>query len=106
MAKYLFEVNYTADGVRGLMSQGGSARVAAAKAAVESVGGTLETFYFAFGDTDVYAIGDLPDAATAAAFALTITASGAVTCRTVALLTPEELDAASAVQVGYRPPGS
>jgi uncharacterized protein with GYD domain len=60
MPKYLLEVNYTLDGVRGVLSQGGTARQAAAQAAAESVGGTLESFFFAFGGTDVYVIADMP----------------------------------------------
>ena len=43
MPKYLLQVNYTLDGVKGVLSKGGSARKAAAQAAAESVGGTLES---------------------------------------------------------------
>ena len=60
MPKYLLQVNYSLDGVKGVMSQGGSARKAAGEAAAASVGGTLESMYFAFGDTDVFAVADLP----------------------------------------------
>ena len=66
MPKYLLQVNYTLEGVKGVLSKGGSARKAAAKAAAESVGGTLECMYFAFGSTDAFAIADLPDNAAAA----------------------------------------
>ena len=45
MPKYLLQVNYTLDGVKGVLSKGGSARRAAAQAAAESVGGTLESIY-------------------------------------------------------------
>jgi uncharacterized protein with GYD domain len=106
MPKYLLEVNYTLDGVRGLLTQGGSARQAAAQAAAESVGGTVESFLFAFGGTDVYVVADLPDNAAAAALSLAVTAAGGVTAKTVVLLTPAEIDAAVAKQVSYRPPGS
>ena len=61
MPKYLLEVTYTLDGVKGLNAEGGSARVAAATELVESLGGKIESFYFAFGDTDVYVIVDMPD---------------------------------------------
>ena len=60
MAKYLLEVNYTLDGVKGVKAKGGSARLAAAKAAAESVGGSIECLYFAFGGTDVYASATSP----------------------------------------------
>ena len=76
MPKYLLEVSYTLDGVRGVMAKGGSAREQAARAAAESVGGTLESFYFAFGSADVFTVADLPDNAAAAALALTVTAGG------------------------------
>ena len=61
MPKYLLEVEYTLDGVRAVLAKGGSARRAAAATAAKSVGGKLESFYFAFGGTDVYAVADLPD---------------------------------------------
>ena len=63
--------------------------------ALESAGGSLEHFYFAFGDTDAYVIVDLPDAEAAAAVALTVNSAGGATTRTVLLLTPEEVDAAA-----------
>jgi uncharacterized protein with GYD domain len=105
MPKYLFQAQYTADGVKGLLSKGGSARRAAAQAMAESVGGSLEAFYFAFGTTDGFAIVELPDNSAAAAMALTISGSGAVTANTTVLLTPEEIDAASQAKVQYAPPG-
>ena len=106
MPKYLLEVHYTQAGVHALLEKGGTVRKNAASAVVKSVGGKLEAFYFAFGDVDAYAIADIPDAESAAALALTISASGAVTVKTVALLTPAEIDAAAEKKVTYRPPGS
>ncbi|MGA2472011.1 MAG: GYD domain-containing protein [Acidimicrobiales bacterium] len=61
MSKYLLEVEYTLEGVRGLKSEGGSARVAAASALIEGLGGKVESFYFGFGATDVFVIVDMPD---------------------------------------------
>ncbi len=107
MPKFLFKANYTApSGVQGLLKDGGTKRVEAARAAIEGAGGTLESFYFAYGDTDVFAIIDAPDAATATAIVLTINASGAVTGTTVPLITPEEVDEAAQKQIDYRPPGA
>ena len=106
MAKYLFRVNYTLDGVKGVLAKGGSARKSAASAAAKSVGGKLDSLYFAFGDTDVYAVADLPDTAAAAAFALTVSASGGATVDTTVLITPEEIDEAAGRSVKYKPPGS
>jgi uncharacterized protein with GYD domain len=106
MAKYLLEVNYTLDGVKGLKSKGGSARVAAATELIKGLGGEIESFYFAFGDTDVYVIADLPDNVSAAAAALTISAGGGATARSVVLLTAAEVDGAVAKKATYRPPGN
>lgn len=106
MPKYLLQVNYTLDGVKGVLAKGGSARKAAAQAAAESVGGKVESFHFAFGSTDAYVIADLPHNAAAAAVALTVSASGGGTITTTVLLTPEEIDRAAGSGVNYRPPGS
>ena len=105
MPKYMLQVTYTLEGVKGVVSKGGSARKAAARAAVESAGGTLESMYFAFGSTDVFAIADLPNNAAAAAVALTVSGSGGATLNTVVLLTPEEIDEATQSGVQYTPPG-
>jgi len=106
MPKYLLEVQYTLDGVRGVLAQGGSARKTVAAAAAKSAGGKLESYHFAFGKNDVYAIADLPDNAAAAALALAVSAGGGATVRTVVLLTPEEVDTAAGINVKYKPPGS
>jgi len=105
MPKYLLKVNYVGEGIQGLLEEGGTRRRAAAEALVKSLGGSLETMYFAFGETDVYAIGELPNTQAAAALALTLGASGRVTCETVVLLTPEEVDAAARLTPHYRAPG-
>ena len=105
MPKYLLKVSYTAEGVKGLMKVGGSARREAADAAVKSVGGRLESMYYAFGEDDVYAIVEGPDNASMAAAAMAISATGLVKAHTVVLLTPEEIDQASKKTVSYTPPG-
>jgi len=105
MAKYLLQVCYTAEGAKGLIKDGGSARRAAAQKAAESLGGRLESFYFAFGDTDAYVLADMPDHASVAAITLALAASGATTSRTTVLLTPEEMDQATRKSPAYRAPG-
>ncbi len=105
MAKYLFEVSYTAQGAEGLLKGGGSKRRAAAEQAVKSVGGKLESFYFAFGDADAFVIADLPDQASATAVSLAVAASGGARCKTVVLMTPEEVDQASKKPLTYTGPG-
>ncbi|MGH9272694.1 MAG: GYD domain-containing protein [Ilumatobacteraceae bacterium] len=105
MPKYMYEINYTLDGVKGVVSKGGSARQAAARAVAESVGGTLESFLFAFGGIDAYVVVDLPDNAAAATVGLAVSAGGGATAKTVVLLTPEEIDDATKRDVQYTPPG-
>jgi uncharacterized protein with GYD domain len=105
MPKYLWSASYTPDGVKGLMQEGGSRRRDTVSKAIESGGGRMEGFYFAFGETDVFVIAEMPDAAAAAAAAMVINASGAVRLRTTVLLTPEEIDAATHKSVAYSPPG-
>ena len=107
MAKYLFKVSYTAEGLRGVRKEGAAARGAYIGQLLETVGGTLETFYFAFGGDDVIVIADIPDNTVAMAVAATIGASPAIaTFETVPLLTTQEVDAAMKVSVGYRAPGA
>ena len=105
MPKYLLQVNYTTEGAKGLIKDGGSKRRAAAQAAAESLGGRIESMYFAFGDTDAYVIADMPDHASTAAITLALGASGAATGRTTVLLTPEEMDQAAKKTPTYGPPG-
>ena len=106
MPKYLIEASYTLDGVKGVQSAGGSSRRDAIKELAESVGGTMESLYFGFGESDVYVTVDLPDNESAAAVAIGVNAAGGATVRTTVLLTPEEVDAAAKRSVSYRPPGS
>jgi uncharacterized protein with GYD domain len=105
MPKYLFTGSYTAEGARGVLKEGGTGRRAATEQLITSLGGTVEAYYFAFGSDDFYLIADLPSNAAAAAGALTGGASGAITTRTIVLLTPEEVDAATKLSPSYRPPG-
>jgi uncharacterized protein with GYD domain len=106
MAKFLLEASYSPEGVRGVQREGGSGRRDAVAQAVEGVGGTLESFYFGFGDSDTYVTVDLPDNSAAAALAIAVNASGGAAVKTIVLLTPEEVDAAAQQSVSYRAPGS
>lgn len=104
MAKYLFEARYSAEGVKGLVRDGGTGRRAAIDKACVSAGGKLEAMYFAFGDVDAYVVADLPDNVSAAALALAVNQAGAATTRTVVLMTAQEVDAAGKKAVAYSPP--
>ena len=105
MSKYLVQANYVSEGVKGLLKEGGSSRRAAVEKLFGSVGVKVEVFYYAFGDTDVFIIADMPDNVTAAALSLTVNASGAVTSKVTVLLTAEEIDAAVKKTPSYRAPG-
>jgi len=105
MARYLWQVSYSPEGIRGLIKEGGTSRATAIRRLAESHGGKVESFDFAFGDDDVYLIAELPSHVEASAIALAVAASGAASIKTVVLLTPAEIDEAVKVDVGYRAPG-
>jgi uncharacterized protein with GYD domain len=105
MPKYLIKASYTAEGIRGLRKDKASGRKAAVAAALEGLGGKLEAMYYAFGDADVFAIVEMPDNASIAAFSLTASASGVTLTTTTALLTIEEADAALEKTVNFKAAG-
>lgn len=106
MAKYLVNVSYTLDGVRGVAKEGGSARREAASKLIAAAGGDVECFYFAFGSDDVIVVADLPDNISASALALTVSASGGARTSITPLITPEEIDEAVKMHPDYRAPGA
>ncbi len=106
MPKYLFQANYTAQGLQGLLKEGGTSRRRVFEEMAREQGGTLESFYYAFGGSDLYLTFDLPDTATAAAVSLNIGAGGALDISTIQLITAEEIDEACGKSVTYRPPGA
>jgi len=106
MPKYLIKAAYNADGVRGLIKDGGSKRRAAVQKLVKDAGGKLEAFYYSYGDDDAIIIVDLPDAESGLAISLAVNASGAVRLTTTPLITPEEIDKAAKKMVKYRAPGT
>jgi uncharacterized protein with GYD domain len=101
--RFLVIARYEAQGARAVMAAGGTARRSAFAHAVLDLEGRLESFDFALGDADVYAVVDLPDSAAAAALSLTITGGGVASVRTVALLTPEDVDRAARLHPDYSP---
>ena len=83
-------------------------RRTAAKQYIESVGGKLHGFWYAFGDHDAYTLWEAPDNVSMAAVALAITAGGALSSlQTTPLLTVEETMAGleKARAITYTPPG-
>jgi len=105
MPKFLVQACYTADGAKGVLKNGGTARRRAAEEAVAQFGGKVESFYFAFGADDAFIICDVPDAESMAAISLAVTASGTIRTRATLLLSPEQIDEAAAKHATFRAPG-
>jgi uncharacterized protein with GYD domain len=106
MSKYMIKASYSSAGIKGVMAKGGTARVDAVEKLAAGVGGTLESFYFAFGGDDIYAIVDAPSHEAMAAIAGTVTSTGALSdYETIVLLTAEQIDEAANLAVDYTPPG-
>lgn len=104
MPKYLLRASLTEDGLKGTLKEGGTRRREVVAKLAESVGGRLEAFYYAFGDTDIYAIFDAPDNISTAAASVTVAASGVASIETVVLITPEEMDQVAQKHADYTPP--
>src|SRR5690242_20286923 len=105
MAKYLAIASYTADGLRELAAHGARARIDASKKLVAEAGGSIESFYYAFGSDDAFIVCDLPDDVAAAATAIAAGTSGVVVSRMVPLLTAEEIDQALSKNLRLAGPG-
>ena len=106
MPTYLYQASYTREGLQGLLKEGGSQRREAVENMVTALGGSLEAFYYAFGDSDLYIIVNLPDDASATAASLVVGASGAGSVKTTVLIAPETVDDATSKAVNYQPPAS
>ena len=108
MAYFLLQGAYTAEAWATLVRNPVN-RIEAIRPAVEELGGSIESSFFAFGDYDVVLILRMPDHVSAAAFALAVAAGGAFKAhRTTPLMSMEEGVEAMrrAGESGYRPPGS
>jgi uncharacterized protein with GYD domain len=108
MPLYLTKFSYTPQTWARLIGNPEDRRKAA-QDYVESVGGKLHGFWYAFGEHDGYTLWEAPDTVSMAAVALAITGGGALSSyQTTVLLTVDEmLDALGRVeQVGYRAPGA
>ena len=105
MPKYMFEASYSAEAAKGLQKAGAASRVKVVSAMCAGLGGSLESFHFAFGDVDAYVICDLPDDEAAAAVSFAVSTAGSIGIKTVKLMTVEEIDSALKRKVDYKPPG-
>ena len=106
MSRYLFIARYDSAGAQGVLAKGGRARATAIEKATADLGGRMVTFDFAFGEDDVFTLCELPDNKAAAAVALAVNATGLVHVRTVVLMSPEDVDAATRQSVSYAAPGT
>jgi uncharacterized protein with GYD domain len=106
MPKYLARASLSAEGLKGTLKDGGTKRREVVANLARSVGGSLEAFYYAFGEDDVYVIFDMPDNVSAATASVTVSAAGAGHTATVVLITPEEMDQIAQRHAEYRPPGA
>ena len=108
MPLYLTRFSYTPETWARLINAPEDRREAA-RSYIESVGGQLHGFWYAFGPHDGYTLWEAPDNVSMAAVALAIGAGGALSpMETTVLMTVDETMEAMrrAQQVGYRPPGS
>lgn len=105
MPKFMFSAHLSGEGAAGILAEGGTSRRKEVDRVIGALGGTVEAFYFTFGEQDSVLIADLPDTEAATAFALGVSSSGVVGVSTTVLITPEEVDRAITRKVGFRPPG-
>lgn len=108
MPFYLTRFSYTPE-TWGRLIKSPEDRRAAGKQYIESVGGKLHGFWYAFGDHDAYTLWEAPDNVSMAAVAVAISAGGALSSlQTTPLLTVEEtLEALEQARVvTYTPPGA
>ena len=106
MAKYLVKASYTAEGATGVQRAGGVSRRDAVAKMAEGLGGSLESFYFAFGETDAYVVLDVPDNRTAAAASIAVDTGRRRVRGSCGAADAEEIDEAAKLSVDYRPPGA
>ncbi len=77
MPRFITFFSYTGESAKAMIERP-SDRSAAAKAAVEALGGTQEAFYWMHGKHDGFLISNLPDGVAAAAVAAAVGATGAI----------------------------
>ena len=108
MPLYLTKFSYTPETWARLIGRPEDRREAA-RSYIESVGGNLHGFWYAFGPYDAYALWVAPDNVSMAAVALAISGGGALSSHetTVLLTVDETMDALREAQkVQYRAPGA
>lgn len=106
MGKYMFQASYTQSGLQGMIKEGAASRKEFLEKMVANLGGSVETFSWAFGDVDLVVIAELPDDTTAAAVSLAVASAGVASIKTTVLIDAATMDAAAQKNTGYRAPGS
>ena len=105
MAHYMFRGSYTQAGIEGVMEAGASSRTDVVEKLFASLGGSLTSLFWTFGEDDFVVIGELPDNAAAAAAAMSVAAAGGSSIATTVLLTEAEVDEARGRTATFRAPG-
>jgi uncharacterized protein with GYD domain len=108
VAKYLVLFSLTSETAKRFIAKP-SDRAAAVREVAESAGGSLESYYWMFGQYDGAAVFDLPDSRAMAAVSLAITSSGALSrFETHELIESSDLTAIAerAKGITYQPPGA
>ena len=106
MPLYMVQESYSVASVASMVASPQD-RTALVREMIERIGGRLHGLWFALGEFDVIAIIELPDHVSAAALAMAIGSSGAMSAyRTTSLLTMAEATEAMgrAATVSYRAP--
>jgi len=106
MARFMFKVSYSKEGMQGVIKEGAANRKTFIEKMAAEMGGSISSFDFAFGDTDAYVISEMPDQINAAAVATAVAASGAASIETVVLISADDVDRAIAKHAPYRAPGA
>jgi uncharacterized protein with GYD domain len=105
MPHYLCQVSYTAEGWAALLKKPAN-RIEAVRPAIENLGGTIEGAWFAFGESDLIFILNMPDNISAASFAIAVAGGGAVkSYKTTALMSIDDgIEALKrGAKSGYKP---
>jgi len=98
MPKYMYSGNYTTEGASGLLKDGGKARKEEAERVMSAMGGTLEAYYWSYGEMDFFMIIDLPEAM-AIKFSLHVGASGVFNGKLTPLISVESMDEATSTDL-------
>ena len=105
MPKYMYSGSYTKEGAAGLLREGGKARKEEAERIAEAMGGSMEAYYWSYGEMDFFMIVDVPQAM-AIKFYLHVGASGVFNGKLTPIITVEDMEEATSTELpSMRLPG-